>query len=1099
MGRGVLALACLVLAACGGKEERSGSLTGATATTDLADRVRLAWTVEGDPPDRIHVERDGERIATLRGGARSFEDRGATAGSFAAPEVTAEAEVHAVHLEWGAVEALPGPDHVYTVIAVLGDGEMGRVQATGSRGPQVQEAWLVRRDGEEVAVLPAARRAYRDETAGTGQLGEPRDLAVTRVDGGLELEWTPGEPVPGREHGYEVAAAGPYGTGAASPPVTAARAAPEAEGIEILRDGGLLERVPSPATSYVDASAHPGRARAGGVVASPRVDSVMLLWETREEDGTEHAYRVRAYAGDELGPATEPVHERRIAPVVAQWRITRDGLEVAMLPPSMQAWEDFDADPPIVGPPVDLAATQGTRADGVLLTWESGSSVVLHQYEISAITAEGEGDRTGVVAGRALPSIGYEVMRSGGTWIPLGDVRSWLDVDAPPAVLRPMQAIAIEDRYRGFAQLGLVEPPSTRPDVAPVYTVRTVVSSQPGEQAVVAGYRGMDLDFQWRRHEGETTTLLAGAEVPEDFDPSPPLNAPVSWVLEAWSGGDLVAESAPSAPMVLSGFRSVSVSWGFACAVRALDDRGVCWGTTQESPSFLPQLPEVDRFSVVSAGRSHVCGLRLDGTIACRGGDVDANTEPSPAFEYTSLSSGHEHACAVRTHDQAAICWGKNELGRASPPGGLEFASVSAGFSHGCGVQTNGKVACWGAYGAEPPDEDFLSISAGREVTCGVTVAGALRCWGADETGIVGGAPTSGRFESVTVGKKHACAVRQVDRTPICWGRDLAGETVPDPTLAGVLEISAGELLTCAVAADERIRCWGAASPAPSREAFAQISAGVEHTCGIRRDDGRLRCWGYDPNARLPRLNTTEAYLTVSSGAGSACAIRAEDGGLTCWGGQEVGDFDPPTDPEGFSSVAVGEGFACAIRRADGKLICWGPQAPPAAPISPSATAYLDFAAGRADVCAIRTFDRAVDCWLGVGARGEEFTFPGPFETLSASSNGSALCALRSGTWTPACWSVRGGVVGFAIFDSLERIAVGANHACGIVRGSQGTLACGGSTGKGQIGNAALRTLGYDDVTAGKDFTCGIKRRDGTLICWGDNWYGQAPSPFAIP
>jgi len=1101
MGPRVLALACLVLASCGGGgEEKQGSLTGASATTDRPDRVRLAWTVEGDSPDLLYVERDGERIATLRGSARSFEDRMAATGTFSAPKLEAKAGSDAVHLRWGSVEALPGPDHVYTVVAVADGDETSRVTATGSRGPQVLEGWSILRDGEAVVTVPAIRRDHDDEDAGEGQLGEPQGVVVAERPGGLEVRWEPGSSVPGPAHEYGIVAFGPHGARVASAPVAASRSAPAADAFEILRDGTLVERLPPSARSFVDRGAHPGRAIAGSVVAMSGPDTVSVGWSPLAEAGTEHAYRVRAVAGDGGGPASRAVSGRRSKPAVQGWRITRDGVEVAAMPAVAQSWEDLGAAPPWIDAPVALSATRGTRADGVLLAWESGSSVVYHRYEVVAVTEEGDGDPSWALGGRALPELGYEVRRGGGQWVPVGDVRSWLDTNAPAAVVRPMQARAIVDRHRGFADLTLASPFSVEPVEPIVYTVRTSVAGLPTAlTSSVDGFRGLDADFQWKRRDGARRTPIPGATSENDFDPEPPLNSSIAWVLEVSSGGVPIAESAQSLPVTISGYSSVSVSWGFACGVRSFDGRAVCWGTSQSSPPFMPKLPDTDFFSSVSAGRSHVCGLRLDGTIACRGGDVDANTEPSPAFEYESLSSGYEHACAVRVDDRKAICWGRNDLGRASPPADVEFLAVTAGFDHSCGLRMDGKAVCWGSYGAAPPDVKFSSIAAGRSFTCGVTAAGGgLRCWGSEEVGLVGEAPPTGSFVSVTAGKEHACALRAGDRIPVCWGRDLAGETVPDPSVVGALQISAGELATCAILPDERVRCWGAVSPPPSREAYSQVSAGVEHTCGIRRGDGRLRCWGYDPDARLPRMFTAEAFEAVSSGAASACAIRAADHGLSCWGGASANELDPPVDPEGYSGVAVGDGFACALRRADGKAICWGPRRPPSAPITPSDEAYLELAAGRTFVCGLLAFDRTIECWLGDGGFTDRLVYPGTFERVSASSTGGALCSLASGSWTASCWNVNGGLPGFSFFDSFDQVAIGANHACGIARGG-GTLVCAGSAGKGQAGTPAIRAMSFTDVTAGKEFTCGVRQRDGYLLCWGDNWYGQAPSRAADP
>ena len=152
----MLALGCLVFAACGGGGEGPGALARVTATRDLAERVHVAWTFDGSSPDAFHVERDGARIATVRGDARSFDDLGADAGSFAEPALRVEATADAVRLGWDPVEALPGAEHVYTVVAQVGGDETGRAAATGSRGPQPQAGWIVLRDGDLLTIRSLA-------------------------------------------------------------------------------------------------------------------------------------------------------------------------------------------------------------------------------------------------------------------------------------------------------------------------------------------------------------------------------------------------------------------------------------------------------------------------------------------------------------------------------------------------------------------------------------------------------------------------------------------------------------------------------------------------------------------------------------------------------------------------------------------------------------------------------------------------------------------------------------------------------------------------------------------------------------------------------
>jgi alpha-tubulin suppressor-like RCC1 family protein len=120
----------------------------------------------------------------------------------------------------------------------------------------------------------------------------------------------------------------------------------------------------------------------------------------------------------------------------------------------------------------------------------------------------------------------------------------------------------------------------------------------------------------------------------------------------------------------------------------------------------LPPRPAPDvvppgiRYSQVSAGGNHTCGVKTDGTVACWGSNnefasdkVVGQAEP-PGGTFTSVSAGDCYTCGVKT-DGTVACWGENDYGQATPPTGI-FISVSAGGAHACGVKTDGTVACWG-------------------------------------------------------------------------------------------------------------------------------------------------------------------------------------------------------------------------------------------------------------------------------------------------------------------------------------------------------------------------------------------------------------------
>ena len=67
-----------------------------------------------------------------------------------------------------------------------------------------------------------------------------------------------------------------------------------------------------------------------------------------------------------------------------------------------------------------------------------------------------------------------------------------------------------------------------------------------------------------------------------------------------------------------------------------------------------------------------------------------------PAGQYTAVSAGYQHSCAIRT-DNTITCWGENDDGQADAPAG-QYTAVSAGYQHSCAIRTDKIITCWGLY-----------------------------------------------------------------------------------------------------------------------------------------------------------------------------------------------------------------------------------------------------------------------------------------------------------------------------------------------------------------------------------------------------------------
>ena len=274
-----------------------------------------------------------------------------------------------------------------------------------------------------------------------------------------------------------------------------------------------------------------------------------------------------------------------------------------------------------------------------------------------------------------------------------------------------------------------------------------------------------------------------------------------------------------------------------------------------------------DKFSfdeTLSAGGSHTCGVKPDGSVACWGYNVAGQAPATEAGPFTQVSAGGNHTCGVKP-DGSVACWGHNYYGQAPATEAGPFTQVNAGDFYSCGLKPDGSVAFWGDnnYGQAPATEagPFTQVSAGGNHTCGVKPDGSVACWGHN---VAGQAPSSvtGTFIQVSAGGDHTCGVK-LDGSVACWGDNYYG---PAPaTKAGPFtQVSTGYFHTCGLKPDGSVTCWGyngkGQAPATVAGPFTQVSAGASHTCGVKPDGG-IACWGDNSSGQAPVVSITQKTL----------------------------------------------------------------------------------------------------------------------------------------------------------------------------------------------------------------------------------------------
>ena len=493
--------------------------------------------------------------------------------------------------------------------------------------------------------------------------------------------------------------------------------------------------------------------------------------------------------------------------------------------------------------------------------------------------------------------------------------------------------------------------------------------------------------------------------------------------------GSIVPHAHPAQVGAANDWIDVAASPHLACGIKT-DHSMWCWGfggngelgdgraMTEYSPTeVISDKPGVG-WKAMSLGLHTLCGLHLDGSVACWGRDrvsntsitrpqaVDANTD------WTAISA-NDVRCGLRGASGSLYCWGRSssgELGQGTTDlqptptrvGSDAWKTVQAGQQNACGIRSDGALLCWG--------DNALA----RSLHYGNTPQqiGVATDW-----------------QSISLSAWTIIGLR-AGLDPFAWGRNFEGAPFPpqdtqiaDPKevlsmASGWSDLRSGNVHTCGIAGG-RIYCWGEIGDGqlgngvtttlmrPTKIGTDQWTAlsGSQGECGLR-SDGALMCWGNalglgvgfgntDPVWAPTRLGT-EAYSAVagsnSASAVASCAIRS--GQLVCWGDNSTGELGIGTTggpqlgpvtvnvanvPSGtqWREVAVGD-HTCAIT-STGTLWCWGANdsgqlgtgttgtTPTLAPSAALAGSWLHVAVTRYDfqtamTCGIKT-DHTLWCW----------------------------------------------------------------------------------------------------------------------------------------
>ncbi|MCC7537830.1 MAG: hypothetical protein IT379_16520 [Deltaproteobacteria bacterium] len=373
--------------------------------------------------------------------------------------------------------------------------------------------------------------------------------------------------------------------------------------------------------------------------------------------------------------------------------------------------------------------------------------------------------------------------------------------------------------------------------------------------------------------------------------------------------------------------------------------------------------------------------------------------------------------------------------------------SIAAGFSciEGTCACPEGRVDCGGACRDTRRDVD----ACGR---CGVACAVGQTC----EDGVC-----TGRLVGLTVGDRHACALRSNGRV-VCWGAN-----------------DVGQLGDGSLAPSTRPREVG------TLEDVTQVVASASHTCARTRD-GEIFCWGDGDGVIEPGVDIGPQTLPVRVTAALPSSLTDLDvgtGGIATTDGSVVVRWDAGTDDSSIALVNVqldlGARHGCVLETRPGPVSCWGDNE-----VGQLGRGSFEPAN---DLAAARTVGIGNASWLAAGGTA----------TCAVIDDGRVRC-WGAGRHTPSRVDERadGGLIEL---QGVVGVTTTSGHAC--AWRAAGTVVCWGIDDSGQLGRGgpgagtswAEPVVDLTSATlleAGGASTCALAR-GGEAYCWGANDEGQ--------
>jgi len=229
---------------------------------------------------------------------------------------------------------------------------------------------------------------------------------------------------------------------------------------------------------------------------------------------------------------------------------------------------------------------------------------------------------------------------------------------------------------------------------------------------------------------------------------------------------------------------------------------------------FLSNVIAQSAFEQVDARSGFVCGVREDGTAACRTTGIFNSPIPGDLPPVQDITAGVDTVCVLSVAGDLG-CFGSGAFGlNDTPTEGAPYQSVALSEAHACAINRDNGIECWGLDTNDrlnAPAGEFTQLSLSNvQQSCALDLDGGVSCWGGNDQGTLDVPEDLPRALKVEAGFASSCALLE-DGTISCWGREIPEfpGTFTDFDLIANGSIQSGTTSLCAIDAEGQITCQG--------------------------------------------------------------------------------------------------------------------------------------------------------------------------------------------------------------------------------------------------------------------------------------------------